>query len=273
MADAEQAWLAERERIATAAFASNQRDEALMVLLAETVEEAQAHYDAAEAAEDAIKATGDKADKKAAEAIRKDAKARRDDALDAVADLEDQIAEAADDRAKVEENLDDAYAKTVDLIEKSHGEVIKATLKQLVANRKTFIEELKARSDELKALAETAPEVEVRPGKKLKNLMTDAAKFLEKQAARTAYLRKNTLFQSLGLERSLFTGFDVGVAVIDSGIEKAGHDYKVRPTTSPCGTKRSRTITGTAPTSPVSSPTTVITPAGESIAAWPPVSG
>ena len=121
----------------------------------------------------------------------------------------------------------------VDRVENERDEAVKnlrhaaapglsKTSQALADNDSTFVKEMLAATDALDNLAGKAPS-----GSPLQELISHTAKKARERLSRTPRRREQMLLQSLGLERSYLTGAEVGVAVIDSGIDNARGRFNV----------------------------------------------
>ena len=109
----------------------------------------------------------------------------------------------------------------VKAVEKDAAPQLSAADSALAANNSTFVSEV-LNASALDSLASQAP-----AGSVLQAKIVKASKNLKNLMPRTPRLRENALLQSLGLERSYLTGDDVGVAVIDSGIDNSGARFTI----------------------------------------------
>ncbi len=157
-------------------------------------------------------------DEKLAEDMVEQAEDELEDALDAVEDLQDLMADAEEDAADALADIAKQQAKALKDLEKELNSQLGDLDEALDANRKTFTNQIRQAAKDLAKRAETIePQLEV-SGKNAVKLIEDAAKALDKQLKKTPLLRENALLGSLGMTHSFLTGYDVGVAVIDSGI-------------------------------------------------------
>ena len=134
-----------------------------------------------------------------------------------------QITQAAADFTADMLVVDGVEAERATLVKGLQREADKALVPlntSLAANEQANVSEVIAKSGRIRDMAAKAPAA-------LKKLLRATALAFEVDFAKTPRLRENDLIQSLGLERSILTGYDVGVAVIDSGVRNDGGELKV----------------------------------------------
>ena len=131
--------------------------------------------------------------------------------------------DAANTLPGILKHINEAWVKALETLDHTTKDQLNAVDDLLEANRKAFIAQIKADSASLKAIARTVGDRAPEDVQAVAKKMSDASTKFQEQISRTPYIRDNKLLASLGLTRSTLTGYEVGVAVVDSGITPDGN--------------------------------------------------
>jgi serine protease AprX len=105
----------------------------------------------------------------------------------------------------------------LDSIKSAADKMIVDTDRALAQNRAAFVAGIQAAADSMENIGRQALAAD--PTNLAAKQVLAGAQQVESQITRTPFVRDNSLLASLGLTRTTLSGYDVGVAVIDSGIQ------------------------------------------------------